>query len=163
MSDLRIGIGTDRHRLEPHCPCILGGVTIECPVGPDGHSDGDAVLHALCDALLGAAGLEDLGTLFPDTDPKWEGQASSLFVTETLALLNQAHLWPTSVDMVVHCDQPKIGPYRDAIRKQIANLLSLPLDRINIKGKTTEGGDSTWIDVTAVALVGTSSQTDSNC
>lgn len=162
MSDLphalpRIGLGTDRHRLVAARPCWLGGVLFgDCPVGPDGHSDGDAILHALTDALLGAAGLDDLGTLFPDTDPAWQGVASTEFVQAALAQLSARRLQCWSVDLVVQCDRPKISPRRAEVRARLADLLSLPLDRVNLKGKTREGVGSEIeaVDVTAVVLVG---------
>lgn len=151
----RIGLGTDRHRLVSGRPCILGGVQLDCPVGPDGHSDADAILHAVCDALLGAAGLDDLGTLFPDTDPQWKGAASTDLLIDVVARLTAQFLGPVSVDITVHCDRPKIGPHRAAIRARIAELLDLPLDRVNVKGKTLEGGGGKqeYVDVMAVALV----------
>lgn len=153
----RIGLGTDRHRLVAGRACWLGGVLFgDCPVGPDGHSDGDAVLHALTDALLGAAGLDDLGTLFPDTDPAWQGVASTAFLTAALERLAAAGLRPWSVDLVVQCDRPKISPRRADVRAHLAELLHLPIDRINLKGKTREGvgAEIEAVDVTAVVLVG---------
>ncbi|MCH2101990.1 MAG: 2-C-methyl-D-erythritol 2,4-cyclodiphosphate synthase [Planctomycetes bacterium] len=153
----RIGLGTDRHRLVPDRACWLGGVLFgDCPVGPDGHSDGDAVLHALTDALLGAAGLEDLGTLFPDTDPTWQGVASESFLQAAIERLAAIGLHCWSVDLVVQCDQPKIAPQRDNIRRHLADLLALPVDRVNLKGKTREGVDAEIkaVDVTAVVLIG---------
>ncbi len=160
MTDLphapRIGLGWDRHRLEAGRPCRLGGVDLDCPVGPAGHSDGDAVLHALTDALLGAAGLDDLGSLFPDTDPAWKDADSAAFLTEALRQLGERGLRPLSADLVVICDRPKIAPARPRIRAALAALLDLPLDRVNLKGKTTEGGDGGRVDVQAVVLVGSS-------
>jgi 2-C-methyl-D-erythritol 2,4-cyclodiphosphate synthase len=153
----RIGLGTDRHRLVNGRPCILGGVTIDCQVGPFGHSDADAVLHAVCDALLGAAGLDDLGTLFPDTDPQWKDASSVDLLADVLAQLNAQSLQPLSLDIAVHCNRPKIGPYRAAIRANLSNWLGLPVDRVNIKGKTLEGidADREYVDVTAVVLLTT--------
>ncbi len=150
----RIGLGWDRHRLEQGRPCVLGGVRLDSALGPAGHSDGDAVLHALTDALLGAAGLDDLGTLFPDTDPSWKDADSGQFLTEALRRLEDRDLRPLSVDLVLICDQPKIAPARAAIRRSLAERLRLPLDRVNLKGKTTEGGRADRIDVQAVVLVG---------
>ncbi len=152
----RIGLGKDRHRLVPGRICRLGGVEIPCPVGPDGHSDADAVLHALTDALLGSAGLPDLGTLFPNDDPKWRNQDSARFVTEAVARLAAMKLEVWSIDIAIICDRPRIGPHRDAIRSRIAELLGCDLDRVNLKGKSTEdvADHAEHIDVTAVALVG---------
>lgn len=152
----RIGLGWDRHALEAGRPCVLGGLTLPCEVGPTGHSDADVVLHALCDALLGAAGLDDLGTLFPDHDPQWKGAASTVFLEETMRRLGGLGLRPVSVDLVVTCRQPKIGPHRAELRAALAKRLDLPLDRINLKGKTPEGGDAAAenaLEVRAVALL----------
>ncbi len=154
----RIGLGWDLHRLEAGKDCVLGGVTIPCQVGPVGHSDADVLLHALCDALLGAAGLDDLGTLFPDTDSKWKGAPSTRFLEESLRLLEDKGLRPLSVDAVLHCDRPKIQTHRPAIRKQLSTLLSLPLSRVNLKGKTLEGsriGPET-IEAQVIVLLGPS-------
>jgi len=152
----RIGIGTDCHRLVSGRNCRLAGVDIPCPVGPDGHSDADAVLHALTDALLGAAGLPDLGTMFPNTDPQWRNQDSARFVEEAVAQLESRNLEVWSVDIAITCDRPRIGPHREAMRQRIADLLGCPLDRVNLKGKSTEdvAEQAEHIDVTAVALVG---------
>ncbi len=152
---LRIGLGTDLHVLAPGRPCVLGGVTIDCPVGPRSHSDGDAVLHALTDALLGAAGLEDLGTLFPDSDPQWRDVASSVFVERAVELVAERGLRATSLDIAVHCERPRIGPHRAAIRAHIAALVGVDIERVNIKGKSLEGtgGPAETVSVTAVVLL----------
>lgn len=149
----RVGLGWDRHRLEPGRPCVLGGVRLECPVGPVGHSDGDAVLHALTDALLGAAGLDDLGTLFPDTDPAWRDADSRRFLRAALALLAARGLRPVSVDLVVVTDRPRLAPHRAAIRAALAAELALPLDRVNLKGKTSEGGPPDLLEAQAAVIV----------
>lgn len=149
----RIGLGWDRHALVEGRSCILGGIEIPNPVGPSGHSDADVVLHALTDALLGAAGLDDLGTLFPDTDPKWKGAASTQFVAAAVALLHAANLMVASADLVVICDTPKLAPHRAAIRTNLARLLDLPVSRVNLKGKTTEGGSGGAVEVQAVVLL----------
>ncbi len=155
MKPPRIGIGTDLHRLVPGRPCILGGQTLDCAVGPEGHSDGDALLHALCDALLGAAGMDDLGTLFRDSDPRWKDAQSTLFLEETLRLVRQAGMEPVSVDIVIHCDRPRIGPHRATLRQSLAEALDLDLSRVNLKGKSLEStnhGPET-IEVIAVAIL----------
>lgn len=152
----RIGLGWDRHAVSAGERCVLAGVALDCPVGPTGHSDADVVLHALTDALLGAAGMDDLGTLFPDTDPQWHGAASSQFVAAAVQLLADASLRAISVDMVVICDLPKIAPHRQAMRENLAKLLNLPVDRVNLKGKTTEGGapiGSAAIEVQAIVML----------
>lgn len=153
----RIGLGTDLHRLVQGRPCVLGGVVFaDCPVGPDGHSDGDAVLHAITDALLGAAGLDDLGTLFPNDAATNLGRASQDFVLEARRQVAERGLHLVSLDVVVHCDRPKISQRRDALRSKIAELCGLPPDRVNIKGKTyeaTRDAATEVVSVTAVALL----------
>ena len=154
----RIGLGTDLHRLVEGRRCVLGGIEFaDCPVGPASHSDGDAVLHAVCDALLGAAGLDDLGTLFPDSDPQWKNADSRRFVEHAIGLLHERELRAWSLDVVVECDRPRIGPMRAAIRESLATLLKLPGDRVNIKGKSLEGtarAGQEVVAVTAIALLG---------
>lgn len=149
----RIGLGWDRHALVENRACILGGVEIPNAVGPSGHSDADVLLHALTDALLGAAGLDDLGTMFPDTDAKWRGAASTQFVQAAMKLLQAQQLQVASADLVVICDTPKLSPHRAAIRTNLARLLNLPIDRVNLKGKSTEGGAAGAIEVQAVVLL----------
>ncbi|MEZ5989881.1 MAG: 2-C-methyl-D-erythritol 2,4-cyclodiphosphate synthase [Planctomycetota bacterium] len=155
MEAPRIGIGSDLHRMVLGRPCVLGGERFDCEVGPEGHSDADAVLHALCDALLGAAGLDDLGTLFPDSEPGNRDRSSTEFLAEVCARVRAAGLAPASVDLVVHCDRPRIGPRRAAIRARLAALLDLPVDRVNLKGKSLEGtgGEDEAVSVLAVALL----------
>src|SRR5437870_5579992 len=112
---MRIGIGHDTHRLEPGYPLILGDIRIEHPRGLAGHSDADVVLHALTDALLGAAGLGDIGDSDPDTDPKYRGADSSFFVRETLAKLNQQGYRLVNVDVIIFAQEPKLGQHKSAI------------------------------------------------
>ena len=153
----RIGLGSDRHALVPGRRCVLGGVLFEdSPIGPLGHSDADAILHALTDALLGAAGLEDLGTLFPDSDPQWSGADSTQLLQAALQQVKQAGLRCWSADIVAVCMEPRIGPRRSLIRARLGALLELPEDRVNLKGKTPEGNESgpAVIEVTAVVLLG---------
>lgn len=151
----RVGIGTDLHRLEEGRPCVLGSIHFaDCPLGPAGHSDGDAVLHALCDALLGAAGLDDLGSLFPDDAEVNRDRASSDFVREAMRQLTSKELRVASVDLVIQCDRPRISPRRAEMREALAALLELPADRVNVKGKTFEGTRSSEVvAVQAVALL----------
>lgn len=151
--DLRIGMGWDRHLLEAGQPCVLAGVLIPHTSGPKGHSDGDVVLHALTDAVLGAAGLDDLGTLFPDTDPRWRGARSSAFLLEALARARQIGLHPSSADVVVIADAPRLAPHRAVLRESLAQLLGLPAARVNVKGKTTELGLTDRIEAYAVVLL----------
>jgi 2-C-methyl-D-erythritol 2,4-cyclodiphosphate synthase len=134
----RVGSGHDTHRLAEGRPLILGGVTIPHSRGLVGHSDADAVLHAVTDALLGAAGLGDIGDAYPDTDPRYLGADSRLFLTETLARLNQLGWRVVNVDVTIFAQEPKLGPVKGAIRESLAGLLGLPADRVNVKAKTGE-------------------------
>jgi len=159
MKDLpRIGLGIDVHRLQPDRACILGGVPIESPAGPIGHSDGDAVLHALCDAVLGACGLDDLGSLFPDTSAENKDRASTDFCAETLRQVRSRRLCVWSLDVVVETETPRLAPHRAAIRDRIAELFAVPVDRVNLKAKTGEKVDAIGrgeaLRATAVALLG---------
>ena len=133
----RVGLGWDLHRLEAGRPFRLGGVTIPSEVGPVGHSDGDALLHALIDAMLGAAGLGDIGERFPDTDPQWKDVASDVFLRKTKEDLRS---WSVvNADLTVLAEEPKLGPYREKIRARVAELLGVSMTRINLKAKTMEG------------------------
>ena len=120
--------------------CVLGGVELESARGPVGHSDADALLHALADAVLGAAGLDDLGTLFSDGDPAWKNADSARFVTEAVRLAAARGLRPLSADAVVITDAPRLAPHRAAIRARLAELLGLPTEHVTLKGKTTALG-----------------------
>ena len=135
----RVGIGFDVHRLEQGRPCILGGIEIPHPTGPTGHSDGDAVLHAITDAILGAAGLEDIGTLFPDDDPRWAGADSSELLAAALERVRSEGLRVVNVDVVVATEGPRIAPHRRAMRERIAALLQVEPECVGVKGKTLEG------------------------
>ena len=135
----RVGIGFDVHRLVSGRPCVLGGITLDHPRGPLGHSDGDAVLHAIADALLGAAGLDDLGTLFPDKDARWKDAASGALLKAVLQRVKKAGYRPVNVDVVIATEGPKIAPHRARMRASIAALLGLEADAVNVKGKSLEG------------------------
>jgi 2-C-methyl-D-erythritol 2,4-cyclodiphosphate synthase len=136
---MRIGIGHDTHRLGALRPLVLGGLRIEYPKGLIGHSDADVVLHALCDALLGAAGLGDLGDAYPDTDPKYKDTESAVFVRESLARVNQKGYRVINVDIVLFAQEPKLGAAKKAeMAKHIAGLLGLGVDAVNVKAKTGE-------------------------
>ncbi|HEV3179074.1 MAG TPA: 2-C-methyl-D-erythritol 2,4-cyclodiphosphate synthase [Steroidobacteraceae bacterium] len=136
---MRIGCGIDVHAFGPGDFVMLGGVRIAHTRGVVAHSDGDVVLHALCDALLGAAGLGDIGQHFSDADPRWRGADSARFVAEVLAMLRGRGLTVANADLTVIAQAPKIAPHRAAMRRQIARLLALEEERVNIKATTTEG------------------------
>jgi 2-C-methyl-D-erythritol 2,4-cyclodiphosphate synthase len=135
---MRVGIGHDTHRLEEGRPLVLGGVRVAHARGLAGHSDADVVLHALTDALLGAAGLGDIGDVYPDTDPAWQGADSALFLRETLARLNRAGWRPVNVDVIIFAQEPKLGPIKAEVRANLAGLLGVDVGRVNVKAKTGE-------------------------
>lgn len=138
----RIGIGYDVHRLVPGRPLKLGGVTIPFERGLLGHSDADAVLHALCDALLGAAGQPDIGELFPDTAPEWKDADSRRFVREALERVLNAGYTVANVDLIIHAQQPRLGAYKEQIRAAVAQLVRVPRDAVGVKATTNEGLDA---------------------
>jgi 2-C-methyl-D-erythritol 2,4-cyclodiphosphate synthase len=133
-----VGSGIDVHAFGAGDAVMLGGVRIAHSRGIIAHSDGDVLLHALVDALLGAAGLGDIGQHFPDSDPRWKGADSARFVSATLQLLEQAGLRVLNADLTLLAEAPKIGPHREAIRGNVARLLALPSACVNLKATTTE-------------------------
>jgi 2-C-methyl-D-erythritol 2,4-cyclodiphosphate synthase len=139
---VRSGIGYDLHRLAQGRPLIVGGVELPFDKGPVGHSDGDVLAHALCDALLGAAGLGDIGTHFPDTDPKWKGANSLLFLGHAKKLLADKNFAIEHVDAVVITEKPKLGPHFPKMREALAKALGVSVDHIHLKAKTNEGVDA---------------------
>jgi len=138
----RAGIGYDLHRLEAGRKLVVGGVEVPFDKGPAGHSDGDVLAHAITDALLGAAGLGDIGTHFPDTDPQWKGVSSLLFLEHVSTMLETYGLRIVHIDAVVICERPKLGPHFPAMREALAKSLGIRADRINLKAKTNEGVDA---------------------
>ncbi len=138
----RSGIGYDLHRLEKGRKLILGGVEVPFDKGPAGHSDGDVLSHAICDALLGAAGLGDIGTHFPDTDAKWKDASSLAFLEHVHKLLAKAHFRIGYIDAIVVTEKPKLGPHFPAMRKALAAALEIDERQINLKAKTNEGVDA---------------------
>jgi 2-C-methyl-D-erythritol 2,4-cyclodiphosphate synthase len=134
----RIGSGHDSHRLVPNRPLILGGVTIPYHLGLAGHSDADAVLHAITDALLGALALGDIGDNYPDTDSRWHNAESRQFLTETQQKLNQLGWQVVNLDVTIFAQKPKLGPVKLQIRESVAGLLRVPLGAVSIKAKTGE-------------------------
>jgi 2-C-methyl-D-erythritol 2,4-cyclodiphosphate synthase len=127
------------HRLAAGRKLVLGGIEVPFEKGPVGHSDGDALAHAICDALLGAAGLGDIGTHFPDTDPKWKDAHSLHFLQHVRSLLAERHLRITHLDAIVIAEQPKLVPHFSAMREALAQALGIEASRINLKAKTNEG------------------------
>jgi len=138
----RCGIGYDLHRLAEGRKLIIGGIDVPFDKGPLGHSDGDVVAHALCDALFGAAGLGDIGTHFPDTDPAWKGANSLLFLEHARKLLDERHLKIEHLDVVVILERPKLGPHFPKMRDVLAHSLGIPSEKIHLKAKTNEGVDA---------------------
>jgi 2-C-methyl-D-erythritol 2,4-cyclodiphosphate synthase len=135
---MRIGIGIDVHAFGPGDFVMLGGVRIPHSRGVVAHSDGDVVLHALCDALLGAAALGDIGQHFKDSDPRWRGADSRQFVSTVLTMLKARKLRVSNADVTVLSQAPRVEPVRQQMRRQIAELLEVGEDRVNIKATTTE-------------------------
>ena len=135
----RIELGTDLHILVPDRKLTLGGIHVPFAAGLKAHSDGDVVLHALMDALLGSAGLGDIGTLFPDTDPEWKNADSKEFLYAVKELLEQKEWEVVNVDLTIHAEAPKLGPVKGQMQRAIAGLLDIDFTSVNIKAKTNEG------------------------
>jgi 2-C-methyl-D-erythritol 2,4-cyclodiphosphate synthase len=157
VANFRIGQGFDIHRLVEGRPLLLAGVSIPAARGLLGHSDGDAVLHAVCDALLGAASAGDIGSHFPDTEPRYAGAASSTFVAEALQVTRARGLVLANVDVTILAEEPRLAPYIPAMRASLARLLDAREEQVSIKAKTTEGlgdiGRGEAIAATAVVLL----------
>jgi 2-C-methyl-D-erythritol 2,4-cyclodiphosphate synthase len=136
---MRIGFGWDSHEFVSGVPLKIGGVGLSHSKGLGGHSDGDVLLHAITDALLGAIGAPDIGTLFPPTDPQWKGADSAVFLNESLKRMRDAGYTIVNVDSSLIMLAPKIGPHAPAIRAHVAKLLGIPTDCVGLKAKTPEG------------------------
>ena len=136
---MRIGLGKDSHRLIEGRPLLLGGVVIPSEKGEDGHSDGDVLIHAIADAILGALGMDDIGHLWPDTDPQLKGMDSAI-IARKVGELASGRI--ENIDTVVTLERPKLGQYKGRIRKNLASLLSIGEESITIKAKTAEGLDA---------------------
>ncbi len=136
---IKIGSGYDVHRLVKGRKLILGGVDIDFEMGLEGHSDADVLIHAICDALLGAVGLGDIGEHFPDTDPRYKGISSMVLLDHCRLLMEQHHYRIGNIDCIVFAQAPKISPYKMQMQKTIASRLGIDPDRVNIKATTTEG------------------------
>ncbi|WCJ26362.1 2-C-methyl-D-erythritol 2 4-cyclodiphosphate synthase chloroplastic [Euphorbia peplus] len=138
----RIGHGFDLHRLEPGYPLIIGGINIPHDRGCEAHSDGDVLLHCVVDAILGALGLPDIGQIFPDSDPKWKGAASCVFIEEAVKLMHEAGYDIGNLDATLILQRPKLSPHKEAIRANLCELLGADPSVINLKAKTHEKVDS---------------------
>jgi len=140
--EYRTGIGTDIHQLIADRPLMLGGVKVPFNLGLLAHSDGDVVLHAVIDAILGAAGMGDIGTLFPDTDPQWKDANSGELVSRVREQIKKQRWEVVNLDVIIHAQQPKLGPFKGQIKREIAGLLETDFANVNIKAKTNEGLDA---------------------
>jgi len=138
MPELRTGLGWDVHRIAPGRPLILGGVTISSEFGLEGHSDADVLAHAITDAILGAAALGDIGMHFPDTDPRWKGCDSLVFLRHAQELAAERGYHIVNIDSTVILERPKLKDYRISIRERLAETLELDIDRVSVKFKTAE-------------------------
>ena len=138
MSEIRTGLGWDVHRLAAGRALILGGVTVPSEMGLEGHSDADVLAHAITDAILGAAALGDIGMHFPDSDPRWKGADSLVFLSHARQAAEAAGFRIVHVDSTVILERPKLKDYRDAIRERLAGTLGLAADRVSVKFKTAE-------------------------
>ncbi|KAF7828226.1 2-C-methyl-D-erythritol 2,4-cyclodiphosphate synthase, chloroplastic [Senna tora] len=138
----RVGHGFDLHRLEPGYPLIIGGINIPHEKGCEAHSDGDVLLHCVVDAILGALGLPDIGQIFPDSDPKWKGCASSVFIKESVRLMHEAGYDIGNLDATLILQRPKLSPHKEAIKANLSALLGVDTSVVNIKAKTHEKVDS---------------------
>jgi 2-C-methyl-D-erythritol 2,4-cyclodiphosphate synthase len=154
---IRVGQGYDVHRWVEGRPCILGGVEIPSEKGPLGHSDADVVCHVLCDALLGAANMRNIGYHFSDKDPMWKGVASTLLLKKVMEMIREAGWELANADVTVILDQPKLNPIIPAIKDNLASVMGVELDQISVKATTSEGlgfvGRAEGISAMAVALI----------
>lgn len=154
---MRIGHGFDVHRFTEDRPLLIGGVEIPCDQGLDGHSDADVLLHAISDALLGAAALGDIGKHFPDTDPTYKNADSSILLGQVIELLRRKDYECINLDATIIAQKPKMAPYIDEIRSRIASLLEMDIGRVNVKATTTErlgfAGRGEGIAAEAVVLI----------
>ncbi|MCZ2475746.1 2-C-methyl-D-erythritol 2,4-cyclodiphosphate synthase [Aquirufa ecclesiirivi] len=154
---IRVGQGYDVHRWVEGRPCILGGIEIESAKGPMGHSDADLVCHVICDALLGAANLRNIGFHFSDKDPQWKGVSSIALLTRVLEMIREKGWEVGNVDVTIILDQPKLNPHIPAMQANLAQVMAVDLDQITLKATTSEGmgfvGRGEGISAMAVALI----------
>jgi 2-C-methyl-D-erythritol 2,4-cyclodiphosphate synthase len=157
VSEIRAGLGWDVHRIGPGRPLILGGVTVACDFGLEGHSDADVLAHAITDALLGAAALGDIGMHFPDTDPQWKGADSLVFLRHAHDLIRERGYRIVNIDSTVILQRPKLKDYREPIRLRLAETLGIDPDRVSVKFKTAEKigpvGEGRSAESQAIALI----------
>jgi len=155
--NFRIGFGFDVHRLEKGRKFILGGIEIPNKKGPSGHSDADVLIHAICDALLGAAGLRDIGFHFPNTDQQFKNIDSALLLKKVCDLLHEKKFSIGNIDATVVLEQPKVNPHTDAMKKKLAEVMNVSTDQISIKATTNERmgfiGKEKGVAAYAVALI----------
>jgi 2-C-methyl-D-erythritol 2,4-cyclodiphosphate synthase len=158
LPEFRVGLGHDRHRLVAGRPLVLGGISIDYEFGLDGHSDADVLLHALTDAILGAAGLGDIGEWFPNTDPQWAGVDSKVFLKAAVNAVGERGWEVVNVDCTIHAERPKLSTHKRIIAASIAEQLGIAEDRVNVKAKTGEKvgpiGRLEAMDADAVVLLG---------
>ena len=156
-ADFRIGIGTDIHRLVEDRKLMLCGIYVPYPAGLAGHSDGDVGLHAVIDALLGATGMGDIGTLFPDTDPAFKDADSKELLFSVKERLEEKKWEVLNVDLIIHTEEPKLGPFKGQMKRCLAGLLGIDFTAVNVKAKTNEGlgeiGAGQAMAATATALL----------
>ena len=157
MSEYRVGMGVDAHALEDGVPLVLGGVAIDHPRGLAGHSDGDVLAHALTDAILGAAGMEDIGALFPSGDPQLEGADSVALLAEAWSRVRAAGWELVNADVILIGEEPRLAPHRDAMRGRLADALGVEPARVAVRATTTDGlgftGRGEGLAAQAVALL----------
>ena len=157
MSELRVGLGVDAHALVDGVRLVLGGVEIESPRGLAGHSDGDVIAHALIDAVLGGAGLGDIGSLFPPGEPEWEGASSLDLLRRAAVQVREARWELVNADCVLIGEEPRIAPLREQMRARLAEALSVGAERVNVRATTTDKlgftGRGQGLAAQAVALV----------
>ena len=153
--DFRVGFGYDSHRFAPGRPLVIGGIVIPYELGLAAHSDGDVLIHAVCDALLGAAGLKDIGTWFPDNDDTWKGADSTVLLTKVMELLAERGWQVNNLDFTLVLEKPKMKPYIDKIIEKLSSILQTSQDQIAVKAKTNEkmGFTGAGEGIAAVAAV----------
>lgn len=155
MNDLRVGIGYDSHRFAPGRPLVLGGIAVPYHLGLAAHSDGDVLIHAVCDAILGAAGLKDIGTWFPDTDSKWENADSTILLSTVVEKIRENGWKVNNLDCTLVLESPKLKAFNDQITGSLATLLGVTADRVSVKAKTNEkmGFTGSGEGIAAIAVV----------